>query len=229
MSAITGSVPLLTPPTVPVNPALTQLFGKDELTTSELFGRVARWDRDTNAGSLKTWAVFFAKMAFSFFDAVGLGGYFFGQGGCSKNLEQSRTYQYNRECRERIVNAVGGEAACGKIPVVAYNPNPTELKLRIDLDDSYFPKGAWAVQAEDPAGRKILALRIKRDNTILYNTIHQSNRETDRNGWEWRWNVYSGKSLGEEREVFPTASVLAAIIEKICNGTFPNAQKAPKP
>jgi len=217
-------VPLLTPPTVPLNLSLSR-FGGDDLERSLLFRKVFQWKRDSDPGCLKTYAVFFATLLFEALDRVGLGSWFLGEGGCGGRLHRCRLYEINKGARERIVQALGGEEECRKIRTVLFNP--TKLKECIDLNDDYFQPGEWIVQAEDPAGRRIVAFRVKdnqncRRTEIL--TIHQHFRETARRGDEWNFN-----SLVENVCYVRSIDDQATMIWNICNQNSSRYTKNPKP
>ncbi|MBS0603447.1 MAG: hypothetical protein JSS60_00250 [Verrucomicrobia bacterium] len=158
-------------------------FGGDDtqLGQSGLFGTVTEWDRNAKEDSFKSNVVFFLKKAFDFLDTVGIGTCVFGNRGFSGQLEDSAYYQTgldrNKQAREKIVTALGGEAVCSRIPVV--NLRQSDFKDYLALGDEYFRGGDWVVQGEDPAGRKFALLRLAdRTGRIVTATVHQRYRET---------------------------------------------------
>ena len=125
----------------------------------------------------------------------------------------------NRLARERIVEALGGAAACQKIPVVKFDEKDLDANLK--LGDKYISRGQHIVQLEDSAGRTAIVMffRLKNSTSQVYTaTAHQLYRETSRISSKWALNfdsVYQGVAADTER--------VADFIEKVQagkHGTF---------
>lgn len=161
----------------------TFIFGGDDthLGRTGFFGTVVQWDRTAQQDSFKANFVFFIKKAFAFLDASGIGTCFYGITGFGGKLKECENYydgpEHNRQAREKIIAALGGEAICAAIPVVQIQPSDFTDYLK--LGDQYFSRGQSVVQGEDPAGRKFVLLRMAdRTGRIVTATIHQRYRET---------------------------------------------------
>lgn len=85
----------------------------------------------------------------------------------------------NAQARMKIIEALGGEKACKRIPIVECPEESDYFDCFIDY--SHFPKGHAIVQGEDQAGRKFVLLRLedKTDKTIFIHRIFQRRVETD--------------------------------------------------
>lgn len=177
---MTGTILSLTQKPVTQN---TFSFGGDDtsLGRTGLFGTVVEWDRTAQQDSFKAHFVFFVKKSFAFLDAVGIGTCIYGAPGFAGKLRDCEYYydgpKFNRQAREKIIAALGGEVVCAAIPVVQMQQSDFSDYLK--LGDTYFRRGQSIVQGEDLAGRKFVLLRLAdRTGRIVIATIHQRYRET---------------------------------------------------
>lgn len=158
-------------------------YGGDDtgLGKTGFFGTVVEWDKNAQGDCFKANFVFFVKKAFAFLDTVGVGKCIYGLTGLTGELDRCEFYQSgldrNKQARERIIIALGGEADCTEIPVI--QPLSSHLADYMKLGDEYFVRGQAVVQGEDAAGRKFVLLRLAdRTGRIVIATIHQRYRET---------------------------------------------------
>ncbi|GEM_PF-5016007 len=177
---MTGTILSLTQKPVTQN---TFSFGGDDTSLGKtgLFETIVEWDRTSQPDSFKAYFVFFVKKSFEFLDVIGVGTCIYGATGLAGKLKECEYYldgpQRNRQAREKIIAALGGEAVCAVIPVVQIQQSDFTDYLK--LGDAYFRSGQSMVQGEDLAGRKFVLLRMAdRTGRIVIATIHQRYRET---------------------------------------------------
>lgn len=133
----------------------------------------------------------------------------------------------NAEARMKIVEALGGQEACKKIPLVEC----PKLSSYLDCFNGFqFPEGYAIVQGEDQAGRKFVLMRLedKVDKTIFVQKIFQRRRETcivpdsrTQDGCGWVMPTRMGSYVWGADEIAP-------IIEEIMKGTHPTYTLAPQ-
>jgi hypothetical protein len=210
-------------------------FGGDDtsLGRSGFFGTIAQWDLNAQDDCFKANFVFFIKKAFAFLDQIGIGTCFFGFEGFTGKIEDCQLYQTgpdrNRQARERIVTALGGEVACRSFRVVRLHSGDFTHYLK--LGDGYFDRGESTVQGEDPAGRKFIAMRLAdRAGRVAIATIHQRYRETTilsyghGDGSMWTTNFNGGIE-----HVQPDTNHSVEFIQKVLGHRHELFTLAPKP
>ena len=180
-------------------------FGGDDTSEgkSGLSGTIVQWDLHEKDDVFKTFIVFVVKKAFAFLDRFCLGTCLFGIHGLQGKLEECEYYQTgpgrNAQARMQIVTAFSGETVCRSIPVVQLAPADFEHYLK--LGDQYFHRGQWAVQGEDPAGRKFAAMRVtdRTNGQVHVFTVHQRYRETcitaNGGGSVWTTNIDNDQQM----------------------------------
>lgn len=85
---------------------------------------------------------------------------------------------FNRSCRIKIIDALGGIDACSKI--YSYEFDKTLIDEYINLPKDIFPQGIQIMQFEDHTGRKGVAFKLKNKSDLSTQILvcHQRNRET---------------------------------------------------
>ncbi len=210
-------------------------FGGDDtsLGKSGLFGTIVEWDRNARNDTFKTNVVYFVKKAFEFLDKFCLGTCLFGSAGLTGKLEECEYYQTgltrNAEARMKIVTSLGGEANCRMIPVVQLNP--ADFTDYLKLQDNYFRSGQWAVQGEDPAGRKFIAMRVaKRSNGEVHIfTAHQRLRETCITRWSCDGSTWTTNIDNDSQMVQVGTDHTTRFIDEIRANRHERFTIAPKP
>lgn len=192
------TTPLLSLTQLPVQYSTFEFGGDDTQTgRSGLMGRITEWDLDENKSCFVANFIFVVKKLFDFLDAMGIGTCFFGMGGFKGKMREYEYYltglERNRAAREAIVHALGGEEVCRGFRTVALNAS--DFTGYIKLSDTHFNSGESIIQAEDPAGRKLVALRLthRASGAVYIATVHQRMRETCihhmfRDGSRWTVN-----------------------------------------
>ncbi len=210
-------------------------FGGDDtsLGKSGLFGTIVEWDRNERNDTFKTNIVFVVKKLFQFLDSICIGTCLFGSEGFTGKLEECEYYQTgltrNAQARMLVVDALGGEAACRMIPVVQLNP--ADFTDYLKLQDNYFRSGQWAVQGEDPAGRKFVAMRVvdRTNGHVHIFTAHQRYRETSITRWNTDGSTWT-TNIDNDSEMVQVGTTHAThFIEKIRAGRHDRLTIAPKP
>jgi hypothetical protein len=213
-------------------------FGGDDTSLGKtgFFNSIAEWDRNSSGDACKANFIFLVKKTFQFLDAIGIGTCVFGYGGFGGQLDNAMYNQTgldrNRAAREKIVNALGGQDVCQRIPVV--NLDQRDFEDYMKLGNEYFRGGQWVAQGEDPAGRKFALLRIAdRAGRVFTATVHQRYRETcilraSGGGSLWTVNIAANGQLdGRFGEV--NTDRAADFIQRVRTNRHEEFTVAPKP
>ena len=184
------------------NPVMPSLFPviPDEDSMSVFFRNIAIWDADANSNVFKTAFVFLVKKAFAFLDFCGIGSCFYSGGFAGRfsayesflsrlRSDYARNLADGRTAREKIVNALGGEAMCRTIPLANLRTEERFFAMFNDSSraDENFASGQHIVQGErEDTGRKFVILRLHdSSNSLIIAIVHQLFAETDSNGSFW--------------------------------------------